>query len=288
LAFCNSDCFFAYPVSKAGKPCIEWQPGASFSLLKDWVKDTFGDPHPSESDYQPGTAYKRIYWPLTSGSYYRAIDQGKRTQSFVALRILLDKLGVIFQTIEPSKKNHATFGHLVRELLLLACMEVESSWAAVLKENGYLKPRLTTEDYVKLKEAMVLDCYRLSLQSYPDFPNFAPFENWDTSAPTESLIWYEAYNKTKHDREQNLEYASLENAIHAVGAAVVMFYAQFGNEIESHPREQPALVISNSFSLETDYSRHEQSWYIPELKVSADPFPTPIPSFDWKLVNYPF
>jgi len=55
----------------------------------------------------------------------------------VALRILLDKLAVVFQTIEPTMGNQAAFGHLVRELLLIACMEVETTWSAVLRESGY-------------------------------------------------------------------------------------------------------------------------------------------------------
>jgi hypothetical protein len=59
-------------------------------------------------------------------------------------------------------------------------MEVESSWTAVLKENGYpSRGRLTTNDYVKLLHPMFLDGYEQSLQSYPTFPAFTPFKGWD-------------------------------------------------------------------------------------------------------------
>jgi hypothetical protein len=257
-------------------------------MLKGWVEERFGDTSPDESDYQPGTAYQRIYRPPVFGSFYRAIDLGKRSESFVALRILLHKLGAIFETIAPAIANQATYGHLVRELLLLACNEVESSWAAVLRENDYPARRngWKTTDYVKLLGPMLLDAYKLSLRSYTDFPDFAPFEGWDSPAPTQSLPWYDAYNKTKHDRESNLRYATLENAVHAVGAAVVMFFAQFGTEIEPRHGEQAALVIQSTFSLATDFARHPQSCYVPEFTVP--PNSSPIPSFDWRLINYPF
>ena len=126
----------------------------------------------------------------------------------------------IFETVEPSPSNLQTYGHKIRELLLLAAMEVEASWAAVLKANGYAGGRFTTNDYVKLLAPMRLDSFSLTLRSYPDFPGFTPFKDWDTAQPTKSLEWYDAYNKAKHDREQNLGVATLERAVHAVGAAV--------------------------------------------------------------------
>ena len=84
---------------------------------------------------------------------------------------------------------------------------------------------------------------------------------------------YDAYNKTKHDRESNLRYATLENAVHAVGAAIVMFFAQFGAEIEPRHGEQAALVIQSTFSLATDFARHPRSCYVPEYTVRQTRLP---------------
>ena len=94
------------------------------------------------------------------------------------------------------------YGHKIRELLLLACMEVESSWTAVLKINEYGKGRLTTQDYVKLLSPMYLDRYWVNLPSYK-YPSIKPFEGWDAEDPKPSPChWYHAYNQTKHDREE--------------------------------------------------------------------------------------
>ena len=249
VAYHNEDTFFVSGVNHGGGVTIERRPNASLASLRDWILTTFGDPAPHESDYKPGTAYKRIHWPLAApGSLYKTIDQVKLNQSFVSLRILLNKLDNVFQVVEPTKANLPTYGHVVRELLLLACMEVESSWAAVLKENQYSarKPWKTT-DYVRLLEPMMLDSYKLSLRAYPDFPTIEPFACWDRAKPTESLPWYSAYNKTKHDREENLRLATLETAVSAVGAAVVMFYAQFGFDFEPRPHDQKNPLLESVF-----------------------------------------
>ena len=60
--------------------------------FQTWVKEAFGDGNPVESEYQPVTVYYRISRPVINGSFYRAIPQEKLTGSFVALRILLNKL----------------------------------------------------------------------------------------------------------------------------------------------------------------------------------------------------
>jgi len=158
--------------------------------LKAWIAGVFGDAEPQESDYKPGTAYKRIFRPLNiGGNLQRAIDQRAFTQSFVALKLLLAKMQDIFETVEPGSSNLQTYGHKTRELLLIAAMEVEASWAAALKANKYAGDRFTTKDYVKLLEPMRLDSFSLILRSYPEFPGFTPFEGWDAQAPTKSLGW---------------------------------------------------------------------------------------------------
>jgi hypothetical protein len=254
--------------------------------LTQWITETFGDASPTESDNKPGVRFQRIARPATVGGL--SISAGmheKLNASFVALRILLRKLEELFETIEPTTANGHTYGHRIRDVLLLACMEVESSWSAVLKENGYRtnSGRFTTTDYVKLLQPMLLDGYELHLQSYTSYPAFTPYANWATNNPTQSLAWYDAYNKTKHDREENLHHATLENAIFAVGATVVMFYAQFGNHFGTGNQKWP--VVSNVFRLTTEgLIRHERKFYIPLLAVKNNQ----ITIDDWNTIDCPF
>jgi len=291
VAFEGTGAFFASGINHGGDiHFLDTSDGTSIDL-KGWVTKSFGDNEPVASKYELGTFYKRIWRPLAfNSSFHKAISQEKLNESFVALRILLTKLEALFETIEPSVENLPAYGHKIRELLLLACMEVESAWAAVLKENNYATSgdRLTTRDYIKLKEVMFLDAYDLSLQSYPRFPSFNPFKSWVSTNATESLVWYDSYNKTKHDREENLKFATLENVVHAVGAAVVMFYAQFGFNFGAGPNDPKSSVIRNIFKLTTTgLVKYEKEFYIPKVELQAESR-RPAPSWEWVAINYPF
>lgn len=248
--------------------------------LKAWILGIFGDPQPQESDYRPGTAYKRISLPLAiGGSLHKTIDARAMTQSFVALKLLLAKMQDIFETVEPGQTNLHTHGHRIRELLLLAAMEVEASWAAVLRANGYSGDRFTTRDYVKLLAPMLLDSFSLELRSYPEFPSVTPFKGWAAQSPTKSLDWYDAYNQTKHNREECLDVATLERAVNAVGAAAVMFYAQFGYTYNAG--DEKRSLLRNVFTLNVDHSMYPSSCYIPNAEGGTK-------AWEWELLEYPF
>jgi hypothetical protein len=123
------------------------------------------------------------------------------------------------------------------------------------------------------------------LQSYPSYSAFVPYAHWDSNNPTKSLHWYDAYNKTKHDREGNLHYATLENAVHAVGAAVVMFYAQFGFHFGTGTFDPKVPVINNIFRLTTvGFERHEKEFYIPLFTIDGNQIRTE----NWTTIDFQF
>jgi hypothetical protein len=118
--------------------------------------------------------------------------------------------------------------------------------------------------------AMKLDLYKVKLIRYPDLPECIPFWGWDPAKPTQSLPWYDAYNSVKHDREGAFARATLEHAIEAVAACVVMLAAQFGYE----KLEQYGL--KNVFQFKDIPKWEPKDWYY-----------GPIPQVDWQAVNYP-
>lgn len=290
IAIEDNGVFFASGINEGGEIHFLKNNNAKIKL-EDWVLKSFGDPSPEKSDYKIGTYYKRILRPFTYGVRpYEIISQEKLNESFVSLVILLKKLEDLFEVIEPNDDNLLVYGHKIREILLLACMEVESSCSAVLKENQYSKKGFfTSNDYIKLKEVMFLDAYELSLQSYPRFPVFSPFRDWNIEKPTESLVWYKAYNETKHDREGNLKYATLENAVYAVGAVVIMFYAQFGLSFGTGFMDQKSPFIRKLFkTTSVDFKKYEKYFYISKLEL--DPISEkPTPSIkNYTIEDYPF
>jgi len=157
--------------------------------------------------------------PIDESAHARAINQ---------LGSLKSALIAIFRVVEPELQTMDTFGHEIRNLMLLASTEVESQWKAVLNANNYARVGVSTNDYIELLGPLRLAEYEVRLPLYPDCPASAPFRGWDDAAPTQSLSWYDAYNQVKHDRENRFQEAKLQHAIDATLAAAIMNVAQFG------------------------------------------------------------
>jgi hypothetical protein len=163
------------------------------------------------------------------GSEPYPADRDWYPKSLTHLRGMAYELRNIYQHIEPTNRNMECYGHKLRNLLIIACTEAEAQWKGILKANGYpISDRLSTNDYVKLAVPLHLKEYTVTLPAYPDVPPIAPFGSWDKAKPTESLPWYDSYNKTKHDREEHFKSATLLQATSAVVACAVLLVAQFG------------------------------------------------------------
>lgn len=290
VAWTGNDGWYCSGLNEGGTIHQIMYPHPDYKELKDWVRVAFNEFNPVESSYVPGTFYKRIHRPLVCGNALPGIADDKLTQSYVTIRMLLSKLEDLFETVEPNKRNMGAHGHKIRELLLLACMEVESSWSAVLRENNYqYKGYLRTSDYVKLTQPMFLETYAMHLTQYAHLGDFTPFKNWYSEKPTESLQWYSAYNKTKHDREGNLDCATLENAINAVAAALSMLYAQFGTNLTPGAVNHRDSAIRTVFNYSpVGLQRYERDFYIPKVSASNWSPPSSYETRSWVALDYPF
>jgi hypothetical protein len=195
------------------------------------------------STVPPGIYYPRIwrgYWPPSAqfGSY-NAVGAREQygysyTQSAVATASLFDQLVEIFRYVEPSAANYQTYGHKMRELLLLTCTEIETQWRTVREENTRKenwRDRYTTVDYLRLKEPLRLGDWSVILTDYGHLGEFTPFAKWSDTAPTKTLTWYDAYNAVKHHREAAFSKATLEAVLNASAALHIMQMAQWGPEV---------------------------------------------------------
>lgn len=187
------------------------RPMTELNHAEIFVKDFYKDK--SNLHYQP--------YPIDDVIYSKAVNQ---------LGVLKGALVELLRVIDPNTKNFNAFGTQIRNLLILACTEVESQWKGILRSNGYRSSGrdFNTNDYVKLLQPLRLNEYSVSLPLYPDCPPMEPFVSWSSLRPTKSLDWYDAYNSVKHDRELNFQEAKLQHAIQSVLAAAIMNVAQFG------------------------------------------------------------
>ncbi len=191
------------------------------------------------------------------------------------LTALTRQLNQICQTIHPAPETFATYGHDIRNLLILACTEVEASWRGVLEANGVQKDRFTSNDYVKLNSAMRLDEYAVCLSSYPWLPPIRPFKGWEQGgSPSKNLTWYDAYNGVKHNRENEFSRGTLYVALEALAACAIMLVAQFGTI--------GALGQNSELSTFFEFAL-TPVWPIKEIYVYPVNDKT-----GWKAVHYPF
>ena len=168
------------------------------------------------------------YNPIDARSIYPGVYVGAN----VAASSIFESVRRLFLFLEPAKENLPTFGHKIREGLILACTEVESAWRSVLEANSSnKKASYSTNDYYSLVAPLRLKDWTVVLKDYPDLGSFSPFASWDESKPTKSLFWYDAYNAVKHHREERFQQASFGSLINAAAALHIMQSAQFGPEI---------------------------------------------------------
>lgn len=158
-------------------------------------------------------------------------DNNSLASSLNQLALLVASIRDIFYSIEPHQNNINVYGHLIRNTLLLAAIEFENECKGVLSANEYTPVgntnRWTTGDFVKVLHPLRLLEYEVQLGYYPAIIPRLPFAGWNSQAPTQSLLWYDAYNAVKHDREANFARATVEHAIDAVTACAIMLAAQY-------------------------------------------------------------
>lgn len=140
--------------------------------------------------YHPGTTFEQL--ELEPGEYYPAMarpvmgespgrnpDQSRdamnrRASASGQLHALIQQLEQICRVVHPEEANFQTYGHEIRNVLILACTELESQWKAIL---GAHKARAdNTTDYVKLCAAMKLADYAVEFPYYPWMPERRPFQ----------------------------------------------------------------------------------------------------------------
>ncbi|HXU29307.1 MAG TPA: hypothetical protein VN851_01915 [Thermoanaerobaculia bacterium] len=143
-----------------------------------------------------------------------------------AFILLLKDVQELFDYIEPADVNLTCYSYRVHALLLRACVEVEANCKAILKENSYRKSgALNMEDYRKIDKTHLLSSYKVKVPNWSGNQGIRePFLGWATSSP---LLWYQAYNATKHDRYSEFEQANFGHLIDACCGVLVVLSSQF-------------------------------------------------------------
>lgn len=194
-----------------------------------------------------GQSFNAIYRPSFTDKYLKdffiPFQEGKPARDFYEdlpitvpneysnllrqIEIILDDLDSIFKVVSPHKNQDSVYGHAIRNVIMLACTELDSRMQHILRNNA-VKPmwrHFQMKDYYKLKDTLRLDEYSLSFYRYGDLEVYSPFSEWEKNS---ELSWYNAYNNVKHNREDKFPDANLKNAINAIMALCIITIAQYG------------------------------------------------------------
>jgi hypothetical protein len=207
---------------------------------------------------------KRTVRQLTNGSYKNdghwqyllhpkfATDPQHYNRAFLLIQEDLQKL---FEYVEPCDENSDTISLRIQELLIRVCIEIEANFTAILKENNY-----SNKGNLNLKDDYCLIEFSHKLSSYKvKFPVWRgenhtrrPFENW-SNKPNKDwhiLKWYQAYNKSKHDRQSHFDKATFDTLLNAVSGLVILLSAQFMDE--NYFPNSKSIGISGNYSYDYD------------------------------------
>lgn len=167
---------------------------------------------------------------------------------------LFDEFSDSFRYLEPHTDNYNAYSNRMRELLILACMEIEANFSGVLEVNNVKPARknYNTGDFAKLIRVLYLKDWGASLKLRNGCGNVYPFKDWNPDKATQSLQWYDAYNNVKHNAFDKLNLANFNAVYNAMSALYILLIAQWGTgAFEDLDLHVPFTLISRpTFKIE--------------------------------------
>ena len=202
--------------------------------------------------------YHRTIRPRMDGTYGFASDgfdyvrhprYAENAQLFIRhFYLIQERIEELFSFVEPADENMCTFSLKNHSLIVEICVDCESNWKAILRENGYSKPgNWNRSDYRKIEWSHKLSQYLVRFPNWRGiFGQRQPFLPWSDVNNTK-LNWYDAYNSIKHDKSSNFRNATFENVIDAFSALVITISSQFGtDDFSLKTPELEAIVLTEN------------------------------------------
>ena len=175
-----------------------------------------------------------------SGSgYIEDREYAKNPEHYVrAFTLIMNDLRSIFEYLEPSDECREAYSYRIHALLMRTCIEAEANFKAILEENTFTPPpngSLNMTHYRKVDATHHLSSYEVMLPIWNGVPPIIkPFELWKPwrgqSQPEGKRLsppWYQAYNASKHDRQDEFRKANFGTLVDAVAGLLVLISSQF-------------------------------------------------------------
>ncbi len=159
----------------------------------------------------------------------------------------------LFSYVEPSDANLTTYSHRIQQLLMRSCVEIEANFTAILLDNEYSRATsgqsLNIGDYKLINLSHRLSAYQVRIPGWKGTAGIRrPFAPWMSGHP---LPWYQAYNKSKHNRHENFHLATLDSLMDAICGLNILLSAQFMGE-EYGPGSKSISIEGACYTYEGD------------------------------------
>ncbi len=219
-----------------------------------------------------------------AGAYVMHPRYASSPQNFIrAFEVLQKDFVKLLDYIEPADANLPCFSYRIHELLTRASIEIEANCRAIFADNGAQNTDdLTMKDYRKINVSHRLSSYKARLPNWQGTRSTrVPFGAWAINSP---LVWYQAYNRTKHNRQHNFHVANFDALVDAMCGLAILLSAQFHLQDFSRsnllswsvePKDGLYQAIGGFFlvAFANDFpptERYDFNWTV--LKDEADPF----------------
>jgi hypothetical protein len=175
-------------------------------------------------------------------NYIDEPEYAKNPEHYVrAFILILNDLQSIFEYLEPSDECRQAYSYRIHALLMRTCIEVEANFKAILEENTFTPPPnglLNMTHYRKVDATHHLSSYEVKLPIWngtsPILKPFEPWRQWRGRSMPQgqkvSLPWYQAYNASKHDRQDEFKKANFGTLVDAVAGLLVLISSQFRHQ----------------------------------------------------------
>ena len=149
---------------------------------------------------------------------------------FVALERDLE---AVSHYVELCEQNFKTFSIELAHLLFAAASEVDVVAKLLCKEIDPTAPRGNINDYKAVLLSAIHDLPHTEVLVSRYGLSFKPWFDWINNRNPE---WWRSYNNVKHERDGHFNEATLENALNALGALLIVSFHYYARALAIPPQ----------------------------------------------------
>lgn len=172
---------------------------------------------------------------------------------------------VVSRYIEFCKENFDVFSIELAHILFAAASEVD------VVAKLLCKLIQTDASPVKICEyrAIILPAIPLLPQTEILVPRYElPLKPWESWSESTRLKWWRSYNNVKHQRDAHFKEATLENALNALGALLIIIFHYYSRKLSDNPTKPLyPKKVTEQLNPESTFLRFAENMYYTPLTV---------------------